>query len=94
LRPNDGIRNLHLLCYRLTGRISLMDTIVGLIWLVILGGIYFAPTVIAFRRGQVNAAPIFIVNLFFGWTLVGWVVCFAWALSANTKPQPVVKTKV
>ena len=41
--------------------------------------VYFAPSIIAkwcYRRQTVT---IFIVNLFLGWTFIGWVVALAWA---------------
>ena len=47
--------------------------------------IYFLPSIVAFFRKHVQAAPIFILNLFLGWTLIGWVGCLAWAVSANTR---------
>jgi Superinfection immunity protein len=33
--------------------------------------VYFAPTIAAGQRGHLSANAIFIVNLFFGWTLLG-----------------------
>jgi hypothetical protein len=42
-------------------------------------GLYFLPTIIA--RHHPNRPSIFIVNLFLGWTLVGWVISLAWAVS-------------
>jgi len=44
--------------------------------------IYFAPTLIASFRGHHNANPIFVINLFAGWTVVGWIGCLAWSLSS------------
>jgi len=44
-------------------------------------GVYFAPTVVARARGHNNLAPIVVVNLFLGWTLVGWVIALAWAVA-------------
>jgi hypothetical protein len=69
-----------------------METITGFAWLVVLLGIYFAPTLIAFQRTHVNAAPILVVNLFLGWTLIGWVISFAWSVSPNTKPKHATKS--
>lgn len=43
--------------------------------------LYFLPTVIAAYRLHPNAAPVFVVNLFLGWTLVGFVVALAWSVS-------------
>jgi hypothetical protein len=51
-----------------------------LLWAAIF---YFVPSLIALIRGN-NFASIFAVNLFLGWSLVGWVVALAWALSART----------
>ena len=48
---------------------------------------YFLPAIIAWRRGHHQQNPIFIINLFFGWTLIGWVVCLAWAVSAVKKEE-------
>jgi hypothetical protein len=41
--------------------------------------IYFAPTIIAFRRGKQNRFPIGLVNLVMGWTAIGWIGTMAWA---------------
>jgi hypothetical protein len=46
--------------------------------------IYLFPAFIACNRDHRNAASITVVNLFFGWTFVGWVVALAWSLSDNT----------
>ena len=52
--------------------------------LVLLGGaflLYFLPSLIGqYHR---NAGPIIAINLFLGWTLVGWVVALAWALKKD-----------
>jgi hypothetical protein len=29
--------------------------------------------------------PIFILNLFFGWSLLGWVICLAWSFSSDVR---------
>ena len=47
--------------------------------------LYFIPSVIAFMRAHSNFASIFVVNLFLGWTFLGWVVCFAWSVSGKQK---------
>jgi Superinfection immunity protein/Short C-terminal domain len=51
---------------------------------------YFLPSIVAFSRGKDNAAAVFILNFFLGWTLIGWVVCLVWALSANKSTTVIV----
>lgn len=45
--------------------------------------IYFLPSIVAANRK--NNGGVLVINLFLGWTLIGWVVALAWAftLSAN-----------
>jgi hypothetical protein len=47
--------------------------------LFLLIAIYFLPTIIAFSRHYQNREPIFILNLFLGWTVIGWICLLAWA---------------
>ena len=44
--------------------------------------IYFIPSMVAVMRGHPNTAPILTVNIFLGWTLIGFVVALAWAFTA------------
>ena len=45
--------------------------------------VYFLPTIIAFKRGKRNRGAIFALNLFLGWSLLGWVISLVWALSVD-----------
>ena len=53
--------------------------------------IYFLPTFVAMtrrkRKGHRNENAIVIVNLFLGWTFIGWVVALAWATMDNDKQE-------
>jgi len=49
-------------------------------------GAYIMPSVIAYARGVPNVASIAVVNVFLGWTFVGWVV--ALAMAARSMPKP------
>ena len=63
--------------------------VLGLVLLVFLVALafgalfYFVPTAVAILRGHPRIGPITLVNLLLGWTLVGWAVALAWALSAR-----------
>lgn len=41
---------------------------------------YFIPSTIAHARSHRNALAVAVLNLFLGWTLVGWVVALVWSL--------------
>jgi len=47
---------------------------------VMIAFIYFLPTAVAISARNAAFQSIFILNLFFGWTLVGWFVAMGWAL--------------
>ena len=50
---------------------------------VILAGLYFLPTIIAFVRHKRNFGAILALNLLLGWSLVGWVISLVWALTVD-----------
>ena len=53
--------------------------------ILLLGLLYFVPVAVAGMRGCKAYAGIAVVNIFLGWTLVGWVVALAWAACGETK---------
>ena len=55
-----------------------------LIVVALLLPIYFLPAIIAGQRQHHNTGAIFAVNLFFGWTLLGWLLAIVWACTATT----------
>lgn len=59
-----------------------MDNNYGAI-LLILGILYFLPWLLAAARSRHNTGAIFALNLFLGWSLIGWVVAMVWALSSD-----------
>ncbi len=48
-------------------------------WIIL--AVYFTPWVVAWARQHPNRYAILCLNLFLGWTLVGWVVALSMALS-------------
>jgi Superinfection immunity protein len=59
-----------------------MKQILGLVAFSLLTAAYFAPSIVAALRKHHQVGPVAVVNFFLGWTLVGWVVAMAMALSA------------
>jgi len=55
-----------------------------MIFLTILVLMYFLPTILAAHRGR-GVAGILLLNLFFGWTIIGWFALLAWVLAAGPR---------
>jgi hypothetical protein len=51
----------------------------GLVLLAVLVAVYFLPAFIASRRKVPHSGSVVVVNVFLGWTLIGWVVALAMA---------------
>jgi hypothetical protein len=51
----------------------------GLTAFIIVSLLYFLPLIIAVSRGVRNQGSILVINLFLGWTLIGWIVALAMA---------------
>lgn len=47
--------------------------------------VYFFPTMIAALRRHRNLLALFLSNLFFGWTFIGWVCTLIWACTATQR---------
>jgi uncharacterized membrane protein len=58
--------------------------IIGIIGLAF----YFLPTIVCGDKKQANM--LFVVNIFFGWTAVGWLVCLIWAFSGEEKKKKTI----
>jgi hypothetical protein len=58
---------------------ALVDLLVALLVLIL----YFVPMIIAHMRDVKAYAKIFFVNLFFGWTLIGWIAALIWSFRAK-----------
>lgn len=64
-----------------------MDVVI----ILIIGfALYFLPSIVANLRKHANHNSITLLNLFLGWTIIGWVVALVWAASNSAKPQPVI----
>jgi hypothetical protein len=59
---------------------------VGIVLVLVSIVAYWVPTIVAAsRRGAVNTGSIVVINLFLGWTVVGWVI--ALAMACRSRPQ-------
>ncbi len=56
-------------------------------FLLIFGVLYLMPSVVAYNRDHRNTASILMLNLFLGWTFVGWVVSLVSRLGIYQRHQ-------
>jgi hypothetical protein len=44
---------------------------------------YFLPSVLALARNKRDTLAIFLLNLFLGWSVIGWFVALIWAAKTD-----------
>lgn len=52
------------------------------IFFLVIGIIYIAPSIVAFRRNHPNRWIILVINVAFGGTIIGWGIAMVWAMRA------------
>jgi len=57
------------------------------IHLLFLIGLYLLPSIIAGSRHLYERPAITLLNIFLGWTFIGWIIALIWALTA---PSPYI----
>jgi len=60
------------------------DGLETLLWWL---AIYFAPWLVSLMRRHRSKLAIFITNLVFGWTLLGWIIALIWACTGNVEEK-------
>ena len=45
--------------------------------------LYFLPSIIALARSKRDLLAIFLLNLFLGWSVIGWIVALVWAAKSD-----------
>jgi Superinfection immunity protein len=58
----------------------------GAVIVLIAIGLYFLPTIVAMMRHKENIGTVVVINLFLGWTFLGWVVALAMAFGQTKRP--------
>lgn len=51
------------------------------IWIILVFVVYFLPSIVAWNKK--NSGGIIILNLFLGWTFIGWVAALIWATTSE-----------
>lgn len=60
-----------------------VSSIAGLFGLALLVAVYFVPSLVGVTRQHHNLGSIVVLNLFLGWTVIGWVLALAMSASAT-----------
>lgn len=47
--------------------------------------LYFVPSLVAASRKHNNSGAIAVLNIFLGWTVLGWIVALIWSMTDNVK---------
>lgn len=68
-----------------------MNEIVGLVTIFVLIclviALYFLPAIIALANKNPQVQAIYILNLLFGWTVIGWGIALVWAFIVPTQKR-------
>jgi Superinfection immunity protein/Double zinc ribbon len=67
------------------------DGVGGMLLVIAAALLYFLPAIIGRKKRNANA--ICVLNLFLGWTVIGWVVALVWACTAEA-PEPATAAPV
>jgi len=77
---------------------AIADLVQGLFGLIVFAVVtiaialfYLAPALLAGRRQHRDSGAIFVVNVFLGWTVIGWVAALAWAMTGNVEHQDAMR---
>ncbi len=73
--------------YQLNG----FGKLVSSLFFIFAPAFYFLPTYEAWTKKQENLTSIGMLNLFLGWTLIGWVIAMVWA---HKRPETVIAASV
>src|ERR1700694_1477995 len=55
--------------------------------------VYFIPTILALFTGN-RFGAVFVMNLFLGWTFIGWIWALVWAVSPERRNQVIVNNHI
>ena len=59
-------------------------------FILFLIAMYWLPTLIALVRQTPSALGVAMLNFFFGWTVIGWIMAMVWALASHSSPHIIV----
>ncbi|MDR3471603.1 MAG: superinfection immunity protein [Devosia sp.] len=61
-----------------------------LVFVVFMLGMYVLPTIVAAVRKHRQLAPIALLNLVLGWSVIGWIAAMVWSLTSQQPQQTII----
>ena len=74
-------------------QVSVESTVVMILLLIVFcggGALYFLPTILAATKKHSNKTAIILLNIFFGWSIAGWIILLVWATRKKQPQQPAI----
>lgn len=68
--------------------------LVAMLFFVVAPALYLLPTFEAWKRKHKSLASVALLNIFLGWTLLGWVAAMVWACKSQVQRVEVVHTSM
>jgi putative effector of murein hydrolase LrgA (UPF0299 family) len=65
----------------------------GTVWLIILLILYFVPAGVAVARRVPHWGSVLVIDLFLGWTVLGWIIALALACRSRERPPGVTASR-
>jgi hypothetical protein len=62
-----------------------IDILNGFLIVIAMFAFYLAPFIVAKVRGMAYRWSILTLNLFLGWTLIGWVISLCWSVAGTAE---------
>lgn len=74
-----------------SGPLNAFGNVMAFSALLFVPALYLLPTYEAWRNQHRSLVPLALVNVFLGWTFLGWVGAYAWAFASkkDARPEPV-----
>lgn len=69
-----------------------MEAMVAAFMLTALVCIYFIPAALAYHRRHKNRLSVLMLNIFLGWSGLGWIVALIWACTSSVEKEMVSET--
>ena len=61
----------------------------SIVLIILVAMVYLFPSIVACSNKKANAGAIAVLNIFLGWTFLGWLGSLIWAMTKDKEPDMV-----